>query len=210
MNCPTEIVELMHKYLDEEIEHNEEIKLRSHLQKCEDCSRHFYELEKAIAFVQSTSHVVAPDDFTMKIMQNLPKEKKTVSMRRWFRIHPLLTAASLFCVLMLGSIFSIWNENQEFSVSKQTDLIIENNTVIVPEDKVIKEDIVVRNGTIIIEGQVKGNVTIINGDKYLASAGHVTGEIKEVNELFEWLWYHIKKVANEVVDVFEEEENSLS
>jgi anti-sigma factor RsiW len=208
MNCPTEIVELMHKYLDEEIEHAEEIKLRNHLQKCEDCSRHFHELKKAIALVQSTSHVVAPDDFTMKIMQNLPKEKKSVSMKRWFRIHPFLTAASVFCLLMLGSIFSLWNENQEFAVSKQSDLIVENNTVIVPRDKVINDDIVVRNGTIIIEGQVKGNVTIINGEKYLASAGHVTGEIKEVNELFEWLWYQIKKVANEVVNVFDDEEKS--
>lgn len=206
MNCPTEIVILMHKYLDEDIKSAEEIILRAHLEECEECNQHFHELKKSIALVQSTSHVVAPNDFTMKVMQSLPKEKKTVSFNRWFRVHPFITAASLFCILMIGSIFSLWNENQEFSVSKHSELIIENNTVIVPEDKVIDGDIVIRNGTIVIEGKVQGNVTIINGEKYRASAGQVTGDIKEVNELFEWLWFNIKKIATEAVNVFGDKE----
>ena len=206
MNCPTEIVILMHKYLDEDIKSAEEIILRAHLEECEECNQHFHELKKSIALVQSTSHVVAPNDFTMKVMQSLPKEKKTVSFNRWVRVHPFITAASLFCILMIGSIFSLWNENQEFSVSKHSELIIENNTVIVPEDKVIDGDIVIRNGTIVIEGKVQGNVTIINGEKYRASAGQVTGDIKEVNELFEWLWFNIKKIATEAVNVFDDKE----
>ena len=51
----------------------------------------------------------------------------------------------------------------------------------------------VRNGKLKIEGEVDGNVTVINGEQYMASAGKVTGDIEEINEVFEWIWYHIKE-----------------
>ncbi|WP_453992334.1 zf-HC2 domain-containing protein [Bacillus nitroreducens] len=207
MNCSEkDITELMHNYLDEDISEEEEKVLREHLQTCESCQQHFHELKKTIALVQSTSHISAPSDFTLKVMQNLPKEKRTVSFRRWFREHPMLTAASLFLVLMAGSLFSVWSESDEFSVSKQPNLIVENNTVIVPEGETISGDVVVRNGKIVIEGAVDGNVTVINGEKYMAAAGNVTGEIKEVNQIFEWLWYHMKKIGTDVIHVFDHED----
>jgi len=213
LSCPDKFVQYMHEYLDEEISTEHEKELKNHLQNCEDCYSHFHELEKAIALVKSTSHIQAPPDFTANIMARLPKEKKKVGVQRWFRHHPMLTAASLFIVLMVGSVLSTWNQEQEFSVSKQPNLIVQNDTVIVPEGEVVKGDIVVRNGKIQIEGQVEGNVTVINGDvtdingdKYLASAGQVTGEIREVNEVFDWIWFQIKKTAKEVVNVFDKDE----
>ncbi|UII56120.1 anti-sigma factor [Cytobacillus spongiae] len=206
MKCPEEIIEYMHEYLDEEITADHEKELRKHIQTCEECRHYFFEMEKAIALVQSTSHIQAPSDFTSNVMAKLPKEKRKVGVQRWFRHHPLLTAASLFIILMSGSILSTWNEEHQFSVSKQPNLVVQNDTVIVPEGEVIKGDVVVKNGIIKIEGQVDGNVTVINGEQYLASAGHVTGEIKEVNAVFEWLWYHMKKTAKEAVNVFGEDD----
>ncbi|MFT4413461.1 zf-HC2 domain-containing protein [Fredinandcohnia humi] len=207
MNCSEDsMIQLIHNYLDEEISEEEEKMLREHLQACDSCNRHFHELKKTIALVQSTSHISAPSDFTMKVMQNLPKEKKSVSFKRWFRGHPMLTAAALFIILMAGSIFSVWNENDQFSVSKQPNLVIENNTVIVPAGETVEGDVVVKNGKLIIEGKVNGNVTVINGENYMASAGNVTGDIKEVNQMFEWLWYHIKKVGIDTIHIFDKEE----
>jgi anti-sigma factor RsiW len=205
MNCPEYFQEYMHDYLDEEITPENEEKLRNHLLICQDCQNHFQELKKTIALVQSTSHIHAPVDFTNRIMANLPKEKKQVWAKRWFRHHPVLTAASLFIVLMAGSLITGWNEDHEFSVSKNPNLVVENNTVIVPEGKTVKGDIVVKNGDLKIEGQVDGNVTVINGEKYLASAGHVTGDIKEINQLFDWIWYHMKKTAKDTVNLFPKE-----
>jgi anti-sigma factor RsiW len=205
LKCPAEMVIYMHEYLDEEISAENERELREHLQSCQECQQHFHELRKTIALVQSTSHIQVPSDFTKKVMAKLPKEKRKVGFQRWFKHHPLLTAASLFIVLMVGSLFSSWEQDQ-FSVSKQPNLVVKNDTVIVPEGEVIKGDVIVKNGKIQIDGQVEGNVTVINGEKYLASAGHVTGEIKEVNELFDWMWYHIKKTAKEVINVFEKNE----
>lgn len=210
MKCTEQIIDYMHEYLDEEISAEHEKVLREHLQSCSECQEYFRELNKAIALVQSTSHIQASEDFTSRVMAGLPKEKRKTEIQRWFRSHPLLTAASLFLALMTGSIFSTWNEEQQFSVSKQPNLIVENDTVIVPEGEVVKGDVVVRNGKVKIEGEVQGNVTVINGENYMASAGNVTGEITEVNEVFEWIWYHIKKTAKNTANLFENGENEQS
>lgn len=201
----------MHEYLDEEISTEHEKNLKQHLQQCVSCQKHFHELSKTIALVKGMATVTAPDDFTSKVMNKLPKEKKKVGIQRWFRHHPLLTAASLFLILMMGSVISGWNKGQDLSVSKQPNLIVKNDTVIVPEGEVVKGDVVVRNGSLQIEGQVDGNVIVINGEvikgnKYMASAGQVTGEIKEINAVFEWIWYYLKNTAKEVVNLFEDNE----
>ena len=202
MKCPIEMVVYMHEYLDDEISAEHERELRDHVQSCLDCKTHFHQLKKTIALVQSTSHIQAPKDFTVNIMANLPKEKRKVGMQRWFMNHPLLTAASLFLVLMVGSIASTWSQDQQFSVSKQPNIIVQNDTVIIPEGEVVNGDVTVRNGKLIIEGEVNGNVTVINGEKYMASAGKVTGNIEEVNEIFEWVWFRVKETGKDVFYVF--------
>ncbi|MGM0877323.1 MAG: anti-sigma factor family protein [Bacillota bacterium] len=202
MSCSSEFVQLLHKYMDHEVSGEEEKKVKDHLHTCEECYQHFHELEKAVALVQSTSHIEAPKDFTQVVMNRLPKEKRTVSWNRWLKGHPLLVAASLFVFLMTGSLFSAWSEDQHFSVSKQPNLVVENSKVTVPEGEVVNGDVTVKNGTLMIEGTIKGDVIVINGEKFLASAGHVTGEIEEVDEMFEWLWYHIKSLSKDVVGVF--------
>ncbi|PAE34578.1 anti-sigma factor family protein [Bacillus sp. 7884-1] len=206
MKCNDEIVDLMHEYLDEEIDPANEMILREHLKGCKECETLFNEFKKTIAVVKGTSRMQAPPDFTAKVMASLPREKKKVGMQRWLRNHPLIAAASLFLVLMMGSVLSTWNQEREFSVSKQENLVVQNDTVIVPEGEVVKGDVIVRNGKLKIEGEVQGDVTVINGEKYLASAGHVTGQIEEVNEVFDWIWYHMKKTAFDVIDIFNESE----
>jgi len=201
--CPEHIIDLMHEYLDEDISPEKEQILREHLINCKECEVVFHELKKTEAYIKSLAHVQAPDDFTAKVLARLPKEKRKVWISRWLRNHPMLSAASLFVILMTGSLVSTWNQDHEFAVSKQENLVVNNNTVIVPEGEVVKGDVVVRNGTLKIEGEVQGDVTVINGEQYLASAGHVTGEIKEVNEIFDWIWFHMKNTAKNVVNIFD-------
>jgi len=200
--CPEQIFELMHDYLDEELDPEKERALRDHLKSCKECETIFNELKKTDAFVRGISHMQAPPDFTANVLARLPKEKKRIWMQRWFTNHPMLTAASVFIILMMGSLFSTWSQDQEFSVSKQKNLVVKNNTVIVPKGETVKGDVVVHNGNVRIEGEVQGDVTVINGEKYLASAGHVTGQIEEVNEVFDWIWYHMKRITHDVLDIF--------
>lgn len=205
MKCPKEIIAYMHEYLDEELQPKQEEELRKHLQECDECQMTFNELKKSEALVRSIPFMPAPADFTANVMAKLPKEKKKVGIQRWFKHHPVLTAASLFLLLMSGTLFSAYNQEDDFSVSKQENVIVQNDTVIVPKGEVVKGDLVVKNGNIEIEGEVQGDVTVINGEKYLASAGKVTGEIEEVNEAFDWLWYQIKSTAKSLVQVFQSE-----
>ncbi|TYR78126.1 anti-sigma factor [Priestia megaterium] len=192
MKCSSAYVNLIHQYLDGDITKENEKLLKQHLQQCEDCQQHLKQLKKTIALVQSTSHIDVPMNFTANVIAGLPKEKKTIRINRWFTNHPFLTAAAVFLLLMSGTTFSAWNTNEDFSVSKQSNLVIENETVIVPKGEVVKGDVTVRNGDIKVEGKVEGNITVINGNKYLASAGEVTGDIEELDQMFEWVWYNIK------------------
>lgn len=206
MKCPEEVVKLMHDFLDDELEQEKEVLLRRHLQTCKECENQFNELKKTIAFVRGTSSIQVSEDFTDRLMANLPKEKKNISLQRWLRNHPFVAAASLFFFLMMVSFLSSWNQNREFAVSKQKNLIVENNTVIVPKGEVVKGDVVVRNGKLKIEGEVDGNVTVINGEKYMASAGHVTGQIEEVNEVFDAMWFYLKQTGKDVLNFFSEDQ----
>ncbi|UOY87607.1 anti-sigma-W factor RsiW [Bacillus glycinifermentans] len=198
MSCPEHFVQLMHKYLDGDILPEEETELKSHLQSCEGCKKRLREMEKSIALVQSTSHLAAPANFTANVLANLPKEKRAVSINRWLKAHPFIVAAALFIILMGGSLFSSWKNDHDFSVSNQPNLVVKNNTVTVPEGKVVNGDVTVKNGKLIIKGKIDGDVTIINGEKYTASAGQVTGQIHEINEAFDWIWYQIKSAGKAV------------
>ncbi|AJD89518.1 anti-sigma W factor [Jeotgalibacillus malaysiensis] len=196
--CPEHIVLLMHDYLDEEISHENEKELKAHLQSCEACKTHFHELKKTVALVQSTSHIQAPSNFTQNVMAKLPKEKKRAGVERWFHRHPLMAAAAVFFLLMGGSLFTNWNGSEELSFTQSEQVVVEGNTVVVPEGETIQGDLTVRNGDLRIEGTVEGNVTIVNGEQFMAGAGGVTGEIEEIDQAFEWLWYSMKSAAKEL------------
>lgn len=207
MKCKQEATKLMHKYLDGELTKEEEGHLRSHLQSCEACQRHFHELKRTITLINSTEHISASENFTKNVMRNLPKEKKRVGYRRWFKAHPIVTAAAIFFLFMFGGVFSAWNQEGQVTVSKQQGLIIQESTVIVPEGVTVEGDLVVKNGDLEIKGTVDGDVVLING-KYLneelkgdalkASAGGISGDLKQVNQVFEWVWYQMKNIAESV------------
>lgn len=198
--CPEHIVHYMHEYLDGDISVEHEQELKTHLINCPSCQQHMHELSKVAAFVQSASHITAPNGFVEGVTARLPKETSKVGMKRWFHSHPLLTAAALFMILMSASLFSSYNDDQHFSFTKQPNLVVEGEKVIVPAGEIVKGDLVVKNGDLQIDGEVDGNVTVING-QYMASTANVTGEIEEINQVFDWLWYKIKAGAKDVTSL---------
>lgn len=205
--CPDHFVHYMHEYLDGEISREHELELKSHLQTCPSCQQHMQELSKVVAFVQSASHIAAPNDFSAAVTARLPKEPSRAGMKRWFYNHPMLSAAALFMILMSATLFSSFNEDQHFSFTKHSNLVVEGEKVIVPAGETIEGDLVVKNGDLQIEGKVNGNVTVINGnisgDNYMASTANVTGEIKEIDQVFDWLWYKMKDGASDMMSLFE-------
>lgn len=99
---------------------------------------------------------------------------------------------------MSATLFSSYGNDQQFSVTKQPNLVVEGQTVLVPAGETVKGDIVVKNGELRIEGEVDGDVTVIHGSKYMASTAIVTGKSKEIDKAFDWLWYKMKKTATDI------------
>ncbi|KUP04937.1 anti-sigma W factor [Bacillus coahuilensis p1.1.43] len=203
--CPEHIIDYMHDYLDDDITKEHESALKEHLHSCSDCKEYFQDLKKAIALVQSTSHVSAPVNFTESVMARLPREKRKVGVERWFKNHPMLVAAAIFFLLMGGSFISSFSNQDQLAFTNHPELRVEGQTVIVPEGVSIDQDIFVKNGNLIIEGQVNGDVRIINGEvsdgeQYLASAGKVTGEVEVIDQAFTWLWVQMKDFFGSLVN----------
>ncbi|QGH32767.1 anti-sigma factor [Gracilibacillus salitolerans] len=199
MKCNKEIVELMHQYLDGDITRNDEQRLRSHLQSCEACQKHFQELKRTVALVTANIELKPSTDFTSNVMAGLPKEKKRMTAKRWMKLHPMITAAAIFFIFMFSGILSAWNqEQQQLSYPKGQNLIVENDTVIVPKDVVIEDDLEIKNANVKVEGKVLGDVILINGEHLSASAGKIAGEIKEVDQIFNWMWYKLKDLVESV------------
>lgn len=211
MKCKPEAVGLMHEYLDGDLPKEKEKLLAAHLEDCEACQKHFHELNRTITLIQSAERFEAPADFTAKVMENLPTEKKRVKYIRWFKMHPMLTAAAIFLTLMFSGFFFAWEQDNQLVVSKQENLIIEGDTVIVPEGEVVEGDLLVKNGNLIIRGTVDGDVTLVNGklireetddpldnSGLMASVGEINGEFENVDKAFDWLWYRLKNFTKKI------------
>lgn len=200
--CPQQFVDYMHEYFDGDITREHEQELKKHLQSCSDCQKHMHELSDTIAFVKGAAHITAPPHFEVNVMNRLPKRKNTLGIQKWLRRHPIIVAAAMFFLFMSATLLTSYPNDNQFSVTTQPNLIVEGQKVIVPAGEVVKGDIVVKNGDIIIEGEVDGNVTVINGS-YMASTAVVSGQIQEINQAFDWLWYQMKKMTNDFISLFE-------
>lgn len=190
--CPEHVVEYMHEYLDGDISQQHEKELRTHLKSCDACKKHMNELTNVVAFIKSAAVVSVPVGFTTNVMHRLPTKPHALKgVQRFLRRHPMLIAAAVFLILMSATLFSSFNNSKQFSVTKAPGIVVEGETVTVPAGKTVKTDLVVENGNLVVEGNVEGDVTIVNG-KYMASTANVTGNVEEINESFEWLWYSMK------------------
>ncbi len=192
----------MHDYLDGDLSSEQEILFHSHLEECSACKEHFDELQATVAFLKQAEPIMAPVNFTEQLMEKLPTVAKKKRNIIWMKKHPLLTAASLFIILMTGSLFSIWNGNDKLQYNHSAGLVVDDHTVVIPKGKVVKGDLMVQNGNVKVEGAVQGNVTIVNGKVYMASTDQVTGKVEVINEAFEWLWFEMKSSYRTIVHSF--------
>src|SRR5690606_41693780 len=79
-----------------------------------------------ILLIQSTEKLKAPDDFTSKVMQQLPVEKKHVKYLRWFKMHPILTAAAIFFVFMFTGLLSAFEQDRKSTRLNSSHVKISN------------------------------------------------------------------------------------
>ncbi|MDQ0256049.1 anti-sigma factor RsiW [Evansella vedderi] len=215
MACTNENAKLIHKYLDEEMTLLEKKKLESHLVTCSICERHLRELRKTVAIIQSASHIEAPKSFTDSVMSRLPAQPRRNKWKTWVRKHPFTITAATFFLVFLISLNSIWNGgDKEITVKGDGQFIVDEKrgVVLIPEGETISGDLIIRNGNIEVAGEVLGSITVINGsvingEHYLASAGSVSGEIREINRMFDWLWFQVKSFVSEALNFVNGKDN---
>lgn len=201
MECKT-AVSLMHDYLDDDLSKEQRLTLKAHLLTCGNCRMEFNELEKTDMMLYSLPHNIpcASSDLTNRILNILPEHKKQKVWVKWMKMHPAATAAALFLVIMLLSVINVFNQDTQL-VIQGTDLdevVINGNTVIVPEGTTIAGDLTVENGKTEVFGEVQGNLTVIDGSLYRASTAHISGQVKSVDRAVDWIWYKISSVFSEV------------
>ena len=51
-----------------------------------------------------------------------------------------------------------------------------------------------KRGKIQIDGNVEGDVTVINGSYNLASTAYISGQVTMIDATVDWLWYRIKNM----------------
>ncbi|GIO58215.1 zf-HC2 domain-containing protein [Paenibacillus cellulositrophicus] len=201
MDCKL-AVSLMHDYLDDDLSKEQQLELKTHMLSCPDCRMQFKELEQTDMLMYSLTHHTpsASLELTERIMNSLPKQKKQQLWLTWVKRHPAITAAAIFVLVMLFSTVSFWDQDTQLVV-KGSDLdqvVIEGNTVIVPEGKSIAGNLTVENGKTQIYGDVQGNLTVIDGSLYQASTAHISGQVKSIDQAMDWIWYKITNMFSDV------------
>ncbi|WP_028558978.1 zf-HC2 domain-containing protein [Paenibacillus pinihumi] len=214
MECNVAIV-MMHDYLDDELPREDKIKLKEHMKICPSCQQRFDQLQRTEAFTHSAMisglsesrmesswrSEQAVSALTSSIMQQMPLvRRRKHGFVDWVRRHPGLTAAAVFLFVMLTSFFAMWDQGTELIVKGAGEdlqrIIIDGDTVIVPRGVQIHGDLTIENGTADIQGEVMGNLTVIDGSLKMASTAKIVGENREINQALDWLWYKVSKTVS--------------
>lgn len=210
MNCNVANV-WMHDYLDGELPRDDIATLQNHLRECPACMARFEQLEKteAIAYAaigaarsEAGYDSIASKQLTDRIMAQLPRpaQQERRRMLRYLYRYPGLTVAAVFVLVMLGSFVAMWEQDAKLVVSGEDlqHVVIEGNNVIVPAGTQVNGNLVVENGTANVQGEVLGNVTVIDGKLNLASTGHIIGQSRTIDQALDWFWYKVTETFTNI------------
>ncbi|EFM11443.1 putative transmembrane anti-sigma factor [Paenibacillus curdlanolyticus YK9] len=205
MNCNVATV-WMHDYLDGELPQQDVRELKAHLLECPSCRMKFEQLDRTESLLSSAMHArgsIEPEQsarLNERIMAALPKRRRQSPWISWVRNHPAATVAALFLFVMLSSFLSMWHQGGELIVRGQDlqSVVIQGDKVIVPAGTKVHGDLTIENGIAEVQGDVDGNVTVIDGSLQLASTAHIAGSSRTIDRALDWFWY---KVTETVTDI---------
>lgn len=195
MRC-SEAGRWIHEYLDGDLEAQAQAQLNRHLHECPDCRERLDRLEQTEALLHLVRVPEPSDGLTERVMLALPRARRRDAVMQWARRHPAASVAAAFVLVMFASVLSLWNGETDLIVrgADLDGIVIQGNTVIVPSGYVVAGDLLVENGQLQIDGQVNGNVTVVDGSWNAASTALIAGQVKSVSEPIDYFWYRIKKI----------------
>jgi anti-sigma factor RsiW len=183
----------IHEYMDGQLDGTRTRFLLQHVRDCSQCERKMAALEKTEALIRTLRPIAAPDGMKDKIMASIPQERRRSTWMRWIKQNPAVSVAVVFLMVMVSSLFSLWDQDQTLAV-KGDDLdqvVIQGKEVIVPEGSTVHGDLTVENGSLQVFGEVQGNLVIIDGSVLQASTAQISGDIVNVNQTIDWIWYKV-------------------
>ena len=194
MNCK-EALPIMHEYFDGLLDGEGAAALRRHLAECPACAARFRAYERTEALMRSLRRPETPPGLTASILAALPPETRRRSWFRWIRRHPAAAVTAAFLIVMLGSFLSIWDQDSRVTVSGDDldGIIVEGDKVIVPEGTRLDGNLTVRNAEVRVDGELAGNLTIIDGSVAYASAAHISGRVTKVDRALDYIWLKIEE-----------------
>jgi hypothetical protein len=133
-------------------------------------------------------------------MASLPKPKKRNSWLEWIKRHPAVSVASMFLFVMLSASLSLWNQDTQMVVkgANLDQVVITGDTVYVPAGHTYNGNLMVKRGKVQVDGEVKGNIVIIDGSYKAASTAIISGKVKQIDQALDWLWFEV----NEYISLF--------
>lgn len=198
MKCE-EVRPLVHDLLDGDLTPDQTKLIKAHIDQCDLCRLELEQYELTEALVRTTLQKPMPisDDLTDRIMQSLPPIKKKNRIFNWMKGHPGIAAAAIFAVVMFGSFLVLWDEDPNLMIKGTgfEQIVIEGNTVYVPEGSTVHGDLIVRGAQVQIDGYVDGNVIVIDGQLNTASLSNISGKISHVNQVVDWLWFKLNEIV---------------
>jgi len=194
-----EALPAMHEYLDGELSGTQHTELKQHLLACRTCSFRYKQLQQAEAAVRSLPFAAARSDLADKIMSSLPKPMKRNTWLQWVKRHPAVSVASIFLFVMLSASLSLWNQDKDLVVKGASldQVVIEGDHVYVPAGHIIDGNLMVRGGKVQVDGEVRGNLVVIDGSYKIASTARVAGKIKVIDQALDWVWYEVNEFVGQ-------------
>jgi anti-sigma factor RsiW len=191
VNCK-EAITLIHEYLDGNLDKSRQSVLHQHIQQCGGCRKELCELERTDALVRILPKPEFPSGLTECIVRSVPVTRRQLRWLRWAKKHPALFAAAVFALFMTAGILFMPAQDAKLAVRGNGHFIIDGDRVIVPEGERVEGDLVVEHGKVQVDGEVSGNITVIDGTVQLASSAHIAGEVQHINQTLDWFWFKIK------------------
>ncbi|MDF2936468.1 MAG: anti-sigma factor [Paenibacillaceae bacterium] len=194
MNC-SEAITVMHEYFDGEADAAAASALKKHLETCPSCRRLFKQMESTEAMLRVPVRSTPPVGLTESIMSSLPQPAKRSRWGQMLKQHPIAVIACAILVIMLAHYTSRVYSDRDMVVQGALDqLFISGDTLVVPEGVTVYGNLKVKRGKIQIDGNVEGDVTVINGSYNLASTAYISGQVTMIDAAVDRLWYRIKNM----------------
>ncbi len=192
MNCK-DALPLIHEFLDGDLKGPELLEMNRHLSDCAQCRLHFRQLERTEALVHALPASPVPDGMAERIMQALPRRPRKKYWMRLIRRHPAVSAAVMFVAVMFGALLIGWNQPSELVVkgNHMDQLVIRGHQVIVPAGHTVEGNLFIEHGEIQVDGNIQGDLVVIDGRMHLASTAYISGQTTRINHALNWLWYQV-------------------